>query len=167
MKLVRGEIVQWQKDWGEEFDGSNPAKLRELEMKYYLPFGARLVKIPKGHKDYYNGRVKRSHLTDDDEFYIPFLLEINGKQVLLKKLQAWQYIYNAKCPHFGYDMNGRTPLEKLRALDYDVDERFAMLPVVLLDKISSDYVLRISGNDVLAADTLLKISILTYRIKWL
>ncbi len=33
-----------------------------------------------------------------------------------------------------------------------MNERFAMFPVVLLDKISSDYVLRIPGNDVLTTD---------------
>jgi transposase len=148
------DIVQWQTDWGEEFGGSNPQKLRELEMKYYLPFGARLVKIPKGRKGY-NGRVERSHLTDDYEFYIPFVLDIVGKRSWLKKSQSWQYIYNVKRPHFGHDMNGTTPLEKLQQLGYSVNEEFAMFPVVLLDDISTDLMLNMPGNDVLATDNVL------------
>jgi transposase len=147
------DIVQWQTDWGKEFGGSNPRKLRTLEIQHYLPFGARLVKIPKGRKGY-NGRVERSHLTDDYEFYIPYVLRIAGKRSWLKKLQSWQYIYNVKRPHFGHDMNGKTPLARLQELGYTVDETFAMYPIVILDDISTDWILSIHGNDVLATDKL-------------
>lgn len=143
--------VQWQEDWGTEFGGDNPQKLGELDQQHYQPFGARLARIPKGRKGY-NGRVERSHLTDDYEFYIPCLLRIFSKRGWLNKLQAWQYVYNVKRIHFGYDMNEQTPLAKLRELGYNVDERFAMFPVLLLDNISSNFITT-PGNDVLTKDT--------------
>ncbi|MCL0078817.1 hypothetical protein M1O56_04030 [Dehalococcoidia bacterium] len=63
---IDSEVV-WQTDWGEEFGGSN---------RYYRPLGARLAGIPKGRKGY-NGRVERSHRSDNEELYIPFLLNIH------------------------------------------------------------------------------------------
>jgi len=57
--------VDWQEDWGPEFGGENPEHLEKLDAKYYRPFGARLRRAPKGRKGY-QGRVERSHRTDDD-----------------------------------------------------------------------------------------------------
>jgi len=42
--------VVWQTDWGEEFGGSNVEKLKRLQEKHYAPVGARLARIPLGHK---------------------------------------------------------------------------------------------------------------------
>jgi len=54
---------------GSEFGGENPEHLAKLDEKYYRPFGARLARAPKGKK-WYQGRVERSHRTDDEEFFI-------------------------------------------------------------------------------------------------
>lgn len=64
--------VDWQEDWGSEFGGENPEPLTKLDEQCYRPFGARLRRAPKGRKGY-QGRVERSHRTDDEEFYIPCL----------------------------------------------------------------------------------------------
>ena len=65
---IEGE-VQWQEDWGVEFGGDNPIRLARLEERVYRPYGARLCWVPKGRKGY-QGRVERSHRTDDEEFYL-------------------------------------------------------------------------------------------------
>jgi len=36
---IEGEVV-WQTDWGEEFGGSNPAKLEGLQERWYGPVGS-------------------------------------------------------------------------------------------------------------------------------
>lgn len=134
------ELLHWQTDWGEEFGGSNPKKIKELNDKYYLPLNARLNRIPKGKKEY-NGRVERSHRTDDEEFYLPFILSIKNEKDFLSKVQGWQYIYNVKRAHFGEKMNGRTPLQKLKECGYYwFNEEFAMFPIVMLDDVSSEIV---------------------------
>jgi len=144
---IDSEVV-WQTDWGEEFGGSNPEKLAMLEEKYYEPLGAHLARIPKGRKGY-NGRVERSHRSDDEELYIPFLLNINNEQELLEKAAGWEYFYNLVRPHYGKDMEGKTPFEKLNELGYDLPQKFALFPPVILDTISSNWLLE-TGNDLLA-----------------
>lgn len=48
-------------------------KIDRLNRKVFGPLGAKLVRFPLGRKGY-NGRVERSHRTDDEEFYLPLLL---------------------------------------------------------------------------------------------
>ena len=46
-------------------------------------------------------------------------------------------------------MEGKTPFEKLKDLGYDLPEESAVFPPVILDAISTDWLLE-TGNDVLA-----------------
>jgi len=154
--LRRYEIdteITWQTDWGEEFGGSNPEKLVMLDERYYRPLGAHLAKIPKGRKGY-NGRVERSHRSDDEELYIPFLPNVQNEQEFLEKAVGWEYFYNLVRPHYGKGMNGKAPFEKLKELGYDLPEEFTLLPPVILDTISTDWLLK-TGNDLLAHYTTL------------
>lgn len=143
--------IYWQTDWGEEWGGSNPGKLLELENRFYSPMGVKLTRIPKGRKGY-NGRVERSHWTDDYEFYIPFILKIRDEKEFLEKAQIWQYIYNVKRPHFGIGMEGKTPLQKLKEYGYNLNEKFAMFPMIILDEISTEIITQWDGNKLLAYD---------------
>lgn len=144
---IEGEVT-WQTDWGEEFGGSNPAKLAMLQEKHFQPLGAKLARIPLGRKGY-NGRVERSHRSDDEEFYLPFLLRIKDTQDLLDKAAGWVSFYNLVRPHYGKGMEGKPPFAKLRELGYDLPEGFALFPPLLLDTISSDWAVE-GGNDLLA-----------------
>ena len=143
---IKEEVLQ-QEDWGSEFGGENPEKLWELNEKYYRPYGARLGRAPKGKKGY-QGRVERSHRTDDEEFYIPILPLLETEKEFLKMAWRWVYWYNTKRPHYGEGMNGKTPLEKLRSLGYNLPDEFAAFPPVLLDKFSSQWAV-MGGNDLL------------------
>lgn len=142
------EEIFWQEDWGQEFGGDNPKKLRELDKEYYQPYGAILGRAPKGRKGY-QGRVERSHRTDDEEFYIPLLLKINIEKELLEWAGKWIYWYNVKRPHFGKGMNGKPPLLRLKDLGYNLPEEFACLPPIILDDISTFWAVR-GGNNLLA-----------------
>jgi transposase InsO family protein len=57
-----------------------------------------------------NGKVKRSHRTDKEEFYQ--LLSYTGDVDLNAKLEEWQNFYNHHRPHSALD--GKTPYEVLR-----------------------------------------------------
>ena len=57
-----------------------------------------------------NGKVERSHLTDELEFYQ--LLDYTDDVDLREKLAAWESFYNLHRPHGG--LGGKTPYEILR-----------------------------------------------------
>ena len=59
-----------------------------------------------------NGKVERSHRTDQEEFYQ--LLTYTDDMDLNKKLDAWEQFYNYNRPHGAFD--GKTPYEVLRCL---------------------------------------------------
>ena len=145
--------VFWQEDWGNEFGGSNYHRLQLLNDKWYKPFDAILGRAPKGRKGY-QGRVERSHRTDDEEFYIPIIPRLNSEKDLLPRAQQWQFYYNVHRPHFGYRMDGITPIAKLRQLHLNLPEHFANFPVMILDRYSLNLIrqqniLPQPGNDLL------------------
>ncbi|WP_456390985.1 helix-turn-helix domain-containing protein [Hydrogenimonas sp.] len=135
------ELIQIQTDWGEEFGGDNPAKIHELNEEVFMLFGAELCRYPKGRKGY-NGRVERLHRSDDEEFYKPTLKSIKTPRQYLDKAFEWQAYYNLHRPHYGYGMNGMTPMEKLRQLlkqkptPPPLPNSFALLPPLILDDFS-------------------------------
>jgi transposase len=147
-----------QTDWGQEFGGDRPDHVAELSARYFEPLRAQLRRYPMGRKGY-NGRVERSHRTDDEEFYAPYLLQMRSASDLLAWSQRWLFVYNTLRPHFGIGMNQQTPLMTLRRLGYTGSNDIALLPPVLLDPISADLVVscdRQPGNDLLATYTFVR-----------
>lgn len=57
-----------------------------------------------------NGKVERSHRSDQQEFYQ--LLTYKGDVDLEAKLKEWEHFYNLARPHGAF--NGKTPYEALR-----------------------------------------------------
>lgn len=144
--------VTFQTDWGQEFGGDNPEQVQLLSRQFLQPLQGQLARYPKGRKGY-NGRVERSHRTDDEEFYRPYLLNISNRQDFLIYSQRWVYFYNVLRPHFGVSMNGRTPLAVLQSLSYTGDPAIAAFPPVLLDKLGTDLLMAcdpVDGIDLLA-----------------
>jgi transposase InsO family protein len=58
-----------------------------------------------------NGKVERSHRTDQEEFYQ--LLTYTDDVDLNKKLAEWERFYNLERPHGAF--NGKTPYEALKS----------------------------------------------------
>jgi len=145
------EEVTFQTDWGQEFGGDNPEQVQQLSARFLEPLAGRLCRYPKGRKGY-NGRVERSHRSDDEEFYAPCLLHIPDETTFLRWSLRWEYVYNVLRPHQGKGMNGQPPLTVLKKLGYDGDEQIALFPTILLDRISADLLLALDqppGNDLL------------------
>ena len=61
---------------------------------------------------------------------------------------GWEYFYNLVRPHYGKGMNGKAPFEKLRELGYDLPKEFTLLPPIILDTISTTWLLE-TGNALL------------------
>jgi len=98
--------------------------------------------------------VERSHRTDDEEFYIPLLLSIKNEKQLLHYARKWLYSCNVKRPHFGKGMEGKPPFEKLKEFYCNLPDKFALLPPIILDDISTFWQVR-GGNDLLTPYTLI------------
>ncbi len=124
--------LQGQTDWGSKWGGESLQRIERLNRRFFQPLGAELVRFPLGRKGY-NGRVERSHCTDDKEFY---LLTIHDKRELVKRAAQW--VYNVERPHTGKGMGGVSPWRKLRELGVQVPKEFAVLPPIVLDSISTD-----------------------------
>lgn len=147
--------ITFQTDWGQEFGGDNPEQVAALSAKFLEPLNAQLARYPKGRKGY-NGRVERSHRTDDEEFYRPYLLNIHSVQEFLAYAHKWTYFYNALRPHFGHDMHENPPLAVMQDLGYPCPKLIAAFPPILLDDISTDLLCDCypeDGIDVLAQYT--------------
>ncbi len=46
------DIIYFQTDWGEGFDGMSIKKLNKIQKRILEPLGVRLVRLPKGKKEY-------------------------------------------------------------------------------------------------------------------
>ena len=147
--------VTFQTDWGQEFGGDNLSQITRLSTRYLEPLGGDLRRYPLGRKGY-NGRVERSHRTDDEEFYRPYLLQAQDTDHFLCLAHHWLYFYNVLRPHFGQGMDRKPPWEMLVTLGYNGAPTLAALPPVLLDPISTDLTLACpsrpfeGGTDLLA-----------------
>ena len=88
-------------DNGHEFQAKFHWHVEDLGMRhaYIKPGTPRL-----------NGKVERSHKTDQQEFYQ--LLEYSGDVDLKKKLKTWEEFYNFDRPHGAFA--GKTPYEALK-----------------------------------------------------
>ncbi len=144
--------ITFQTDWGQEFGGDNPDHVAALNARFFQPLNAALCRYPKGRKQY-NGRVERSHRSDDEEFYRPYLLQANTDDHFLALATRWVYFYNVLRPHLGKQMDKATPLQVLHRLGYNGADHIALFPPILLGKISTDLLLSCDpkgGNDLLA-----------------
>ena len=119
--------VEFQTDWGQEFGGDNPTRIAQLAKRFLHPLGGDLQRYPLGRKGY-NGRAERSHRTDDEEFYRPYLTKAKSPDDLLSLAQRWIYFYNVLRPHTGEGMDDQPPLNVLQGCGYSGDERVALLP---------------------------------------
>ncbi len=83
---VKSQVV-FTVDNGEEFGGKSWMKVTELR-KLIRGFGCRLIQNHKGHCEE-NAHIERSHRTDDEEFYIPRVLQIKSEADLLNEAMGY------------------------------------------------------------------------------
>jgi transposase InsO family protein len=107
-----------QTDHGTQFTNDfmpNRKKLHDFTALLISEYEVRHKLIPIGHPQS-NGKVERSHKTDDTDFYnINAFCSLNDFQIKGAKFLKY---YNERRPHQGLGMNMRTPLEKLRSFEF-------------------------------------------------
>ena len=124
--------INIQSDGGVEFAASSKGSFERNLKDIFEPLGVTRDVIRKGHPED-NAFVERSHRTDDEEFYIPYLTTIKNEDDLLKRALWWQNMYNLHRPHQG--IGDLTPYEKLRSLGYATPEAICLLPPLILDSV--------------------------------
>jgi len=124
--------VHIQTDGGVEFAASSPGSFERNLEDVFKPLGVRRSVIRKRHPED-NAFVERSHQTDDQEFYIPYLLMIKSEKDFIKRGIWWQKIYNLDRPHQG--LGNLTPYEKLKSLGYVTGEAICLFPPIILDSV--------------------------------
>lgn len=134
---VENEIIL-QTDNGQEWGGSSLRKVNHIQQNILAPLKAKMTRIPKG-RAYKNGVVERSHRTDDEEFYLPYLAKINSPDNFLYQALKWLYYYNSERAHFGRGMDGMSPFEKLKLLRPKIKKDITLFPPYLLDKLVPIY----------------------------
>jgi hypothetical protein len=89
---------------------------------------------------------EHSHRTDDKGFYLPLLIIMSDERTLLKRAAHWVYYCNVERAHSGQGMGRGSPWRKLGESVVKVPAECALLPPILLDRISTDWALGL-GND--------------------
>ncbi len=128
---VKSQIV-FTVDNGEEFGGKSWLKVQELR-KLISGFGCRLIQNHKGHAEE-NAHLERSHLTDDEEFYIPRVLHMRSEADLLDEAMGYIYYYDNIREHSS--LNYSTPFAHLKSQLPDIDDKIRFTIPILLDDVS-------------------------------
>jgi hypothetical protein len=129
--LARGKI-EVQSDGGGEVGALRKGMFERNNQVWWQPLGMERKVIRKGHPED-DSFVERSHLTDDDEFYLPFLRGITTEQELLQRGMWWQDYYNRLRDHSS--LREMSPYQYLKAKNYTLPESFCRFPCVILDTI--------------------------------
>ena len=129
-------------DYHIEFQGDNwPAdfcwwskKKEEYWNKILKNINSSFKSIP-AWKKYLQGIVERSHRTDDEELYRPYLGRVDNIESFLNHASKYIHIYNNFRPSFGIWMDGLSPLKKLKQCDILFPDKFNSFPVFLLENL--------------------------------
>jgi hypothetical protein len=121
------------KDNGMEFCGGSQRK--EDDWNLYLS-------LVNAHGYSYDKRfdvrknlIERSHLSDDEELYIPRGIYMGTKKTFMQEASKYQYYWNFERHHSGIGMHDRTPYEVLKASGLTGAKRIAQFPVLILDDV--------------------------------
>ena len=128
---VKSQIV-FTVDNGEEFGGKSWMKVQDLR-KLIGGFGCRLIQNHKGHCEE-NAHLERSHLTDDEEFYIPRVLHMRSEADLLSEAMGYIYYYDNVRGHSS--LNYHTPFSHLKSQMPDIDDKIRFTIPIMLDDVS-------------------------------
>ena len=81
-----------------------------------------------------NAHLERSHRTDDDEFYIPRVLNIRSEAQLLDEAMGYIYYYDNLRGHSA--LKYQTPFAYLKSQLPEIDDKIRFVIPIMLDKVS-------------------------------
>ena len=87
------------------------------------------------HFDIRKNLIERSHLTDDEELYIPRGKYMETKEAFMKEARDYLYYWNYQRPHTGIGMSNRTPFEVLKKSGLTGAEKLLSFPVLILEDV--------------------------------
>ncbi|GAW94343.1 integrase core domain-containing protein [Calderihabitans maritimus] len=123
----------FQTDNGQEFGGTyNSRKRKLMQSLIFDRLGVSLLNIPP-RQTMVNSYVERSHRTDDEEFYAIDLNLNTSLKSFLVLAQNWICKYNYQRPHFGSNMQGKSPMEALKHYKATYHPAIGAMPVIILD----------------------------------
>jgi putative transposase len=129
---LAGGNIEVQSDGGTEVGAIRKQSFERNCEQWWKPLGIKRKVIRPGHPED-DSFVERSHLTDDEEFYIPFLKEITNEWELLKRGVWWEDYYNRLRSH--QSLHDLSPWQYLKSKGYALPESFCRFPAVILDTI--------------------------------
>lgn len=77
--------------------------------------------------------IERSHLTDDEELYIPRGMFMGTKQGFVKEVTDYTPYWNTQRPHSGIGMDNRTPYEVVKQSGLMGIAKLIAFPTLILD----------------------------------
>jgi hypothetical protein len=77
--------------------------------------------------------IERSHLSDDEELYIPRGIHMGTRESFLKEATDYQSYWNQYRPHSGIGMDNHTPSEVMQATGLAGVDALCHFPTVILD----------------------------------
>ena len=84
-------------------------------------------------KKYLQWIVERSHRTDDEELYRPYLWRVEDINQFLFYASRYINCYNTLRPSFGIWMNWFSPIEKLKKCHILCPSKFSLFPIFILE----------------------------------
>lgn len=82
--------------------------------------------------------IERSHLSDDEELYIPRGIFMNTKQGFIKEVTDYAFYWNTERPHSGINMNDQTPYEVVKQSGLLGTEKLMVFPTLILDDVINE-----------------------------
>ena len=79
--------------------------------------------------------IERSHLSDDEELYIPRGIFMGTKQGFVKEVTDYTPYWNTLRPHSGIGMDDRTPYEVIKQSGLLGEEKLLTFPTLILDDV--------------------------------
>lgn len=79
--------------------------------------------------------IERSHLSDDEELFIPRGIYMGTKETFLKEVTGYQHYWNFERSHSGIGMDNRTPFEILKQSSIAGAGKLLQFPVLILDDV--------------------------------
>jgi hypothetical protein len=120
-------------DNGMEFCGGS--KRKEDEWNKLLSCVNAAIYSYEPRFDIRKNLIERSHLSDDEELYIPRGIFMKTKEIFLKEVTQYQHYWNFGRPHSGIGMDNHTPFEILKQSGILGVEKLLLFPVLILDDV--------------------------------